>query len=831
MLGRLAKGVGGLAKGVAGVALGEARAALTAVANDESEVEALLQRISGSLLPEYRRQAMTQLKDLLVDNPKAQLALGNMGLPVLISVLRDERDDLELLRGALEALLAATSSSHGTGAGAGAAGGGAEAVGGGGLAEHNGLSAAEAHAAALNAELLARQRESVGLLLGLLEDEPVGVPDFYVRYHTVQLLTALLQHCAGRLQASGGGGPGEAVLATPMSVVRLTELLGERSEVIRNEALLLLAALTRPTGSPGGGGGGSEVQKIAAFEGAFDRISELLREEGGLDGGMVVQDCIELMNNLLMGNMANQRLFREMGHAANLPRLLAAAVPAAAGGGAPSRNASTPSSARASGMVGQFAQALGPIPFLSGGGGSGPFDGAADGLGADGEPSLELHNALSALAAAGSDALLGPPSLPPQKAANVLGLLETIRLLVGLLEPAALGALGDLVDGQHAATERLAAATVRPPPPGSDGEAAAPPPPAGDVPVLQAALRVALHAADGAERAAAEHVIACYCRGNPDGQAALAAAMGPPPQQPAAAPTAPSQIYGSAFGQELAVALLAGSGGSAAAMANGRGGGTGAGAGASAGLVLCVRATGVLQHVLCGSAAAKQRLLAAPLEGPGGPGGQPDFLMPRLVRQLTSALRPPCADPPLARLLVCSLLRLLLLWLHDCPPAVAALLDGAAHVPLLVDLVTGRQGLPEAAMAAAAGASPPTASTSGGGAASGDGVDPVVSGLAACVLGACILYGKSPPASAPTAAPLSELVLDVVLSRVGLAHFLFRLDDLRRSPAFAAAAAAGGTAAVAKPPAPRGGGAATPPQPAAAAGEGAAFLAAARCSI
>ena len=28
-------------------------------------------------------------------------------------------------------------------------------------------------------------------LLALLEDEPVGVNDFYVRYHTLQLLTAL----------------------------------------------------------------------------------------------------------------------------------------------------------------------------------------------------------------------------------------------------------------------------------------------------------------------------------------------------------------------------------------------------------------------------------------------------------------------------------------------------------------------------------------------------------------------------------------------------------------------------------------------------------------
>ena len=33
----------------------------------------------------------------------------------------------------------------------------------------------------------------------------VGVSDFYVRYHTVQLLTALLNHCPTKLQVRQGG--------------------------------------------------------------------------------------------------------------------------------------------------------------------------------------------------------------------------------------------------------------------------------------------------------------------------------------------------------------------------------------------------------------------------------------------------------------------------------------------------------------------------------------------------------------------------------------------------------------------------------------------------
>lgn len=54
--------------------------------------------------------------------------------------------------------------------------------------------------AAINAELLAKNEEVVPLLLAFLKDGPQAVSDFYVRYHTVQLLTALAAGGPYRLQ-------------------------------------------------------------------------------------------------------------------------------------------------------------------------------------------------------------------------------------------------------------------------------------------------------------------------------------------------------------------------------------------------------------------------------------------------------------------------------------------------------------------------------------------------------------------------------------------------------------------------------------------------------
>lgn len=55
----------------------------------------------------------------------------------------------------------------------------------------------------------------------------------------------------------------------------------------------------------------ANIQKILAFENAFDRLFDVIQEEGNADGGIVVQDCLNLMLTLLRNNISTQNFFKE----------------------------------------------------------------------------------------------------------------------------------------------------------------------------------------------------------------------------------------------------------------------------------------------------------------------------------------------------------------------------------------------------------------------------------------------------------------------------------------------------------------------------------------
>lgn len=69
------------------------------------------------------------------------------------------------------------------------------------------------------------------------------------------------------------------------------------------KALLLLYNLTKTNAT---------IQKIIAFESGFDKIMEIIEGEGSvLDGSVVIEDCLNLLLNLLQSNHSNQSFFKE----------------------------------------------------------------------------------------------------------------------------------------------------------------------------------------------------------------------------------------------------------------------------------------------------------------------------------------------------------------------------------------------------------------------------------------------------------------------------------------------------------------------------------------
>ncbi|KAF9283271.1 hypothetical protein BGZ68_005455 [Mortierella alpina] len=140
---------------------------------------------------------------------------------------------------------------------------------------------------------------NVAVLLDMLEEY-----DFYVRFHVVSLLSTLVLNNTTRLQ--------ECILTSPMGMSRLMALLDDRREIIRNEGLLLLISLTESN---------ADLQKIVAFENAFERLLAIIADEGAISGGIIVQDCLQLVQNLLRYNVSNQNYFRETSCIQRIPAL------------------------------------------------------------------------------------------------------------------------------------------------------------------------------------------------------------------------------------------------------------------------------------------------------------------------------------------------------------------------------------------------------------------------------------------------------------------------------------------------------------------------------
>ncbi|KAK2738337.1 hypothetical protein FQN57_007097 [Myotisia sp. PD_48] len=236
-------------------------------------INTLSSRLQSSTLLEDRRAAILGLRSFAKQYP-ASVASG--ALRSLISSLRNDVEDVDTTKVVLETLLMLFSP------------------------DENSPEASDELALWLADEFTQRQ-DNITAVLDLLDTN-----EFYPRLYCLQLISLISAARPERTQ--------ECILIAPFGISRIVGVLSDSREPARNEALILLIALTVSS---------AELQKVVAFENAFERIFSLIEAEGSLiHGSTLVEDCLSLLGNLLQLNPSNQSFFRETGCVRKLVLLL-----------------------------------------------------------------------------------------------------------------------------------------------------------------------------------------------------------------------------------------------------------------------------------------------------------------------------------------------------------------------------------------------------------------------------------------------------------------------------------------------------------------------------
>ncbi|KAI8805038.1 p115 like vesicle tethering protein [Cladochytrium replicatum] len=624
-------------------------------------IDRLCDRIINSTQLEDRRAGVLGLKGMARDWKKDA---GTKGLPALVNVLKTDRMDVDILKAVLDTLTTLCTSDK------------SDKPKPKSPQKAPIPQSEQTDYGLMFSEIYVKDPGNVTLLLDVLEDM-----DFYVRFNTIQLLMTLMTNLPVQLQ--------ESILTSPLGISRLIDLLDDRREIVRNEALLLLIALTQSN---------AEIQKIIAFENAFERLLAIVLEEGATDGGIIVQDCLQLIMNLLRYNVSNQNLFRETSCIQKLQLLLKSRI---------------------------MSDSPKPIEV----------------------PLTDESNIWT-----------------EQKVGNTIAVLELLRILVGLKNPStpvnqnvigqanilspiielglsvrvpakvrsqALFAAGDIMRG-HSASQDLfnkkviGARPASPSTPAMERQySRGKPPPvvskSPPQPAVMAVIHSALASKDFSVRAAAAYTFQCAVHNNADSQLAIASTLTPPPPDN---PNSQLEEKPESPGSLLIAALL----------------------GAESARVDPYRvwfAAVMLSHILRNNPHTQVIVLEHKFDEEGD--DEPISLLHKCMYASLMASREG-AD---IRVQI-GFISLVATWLYDCPRAVKEFLSEAANLQFLVEQINQTTG-----------------------------VDPIVQGLAAYVLGICYEFNDdSEPAF--TRASMKSLII----SRIGVDMFMSKIERLREAPQF-----------------------------------------------
>ena len=660
----------------------------------QSKGAQLLERLENSTQLEDRREALTEFNELSAAEP---VRLIEKGMAVLVQLLREE--DTQLTRDVLETLSNLMDPEMPRDV----------------PAETGEIKAMHNASAFLSSD---------GHLLEVLNSSEDN--DLYVRFHAVQLVMKLLMRARRQTQ--------EHVLNQPATVGRVLSLAEDQREIVRNEVLLLLARL---------GEGSAGLQNILAFQGAFERLLDIVESEGKEEGGLgsvIVHDCLRIVSTLLARNASSCRFFRESGCLQRVPSLLV--LPA-------SHNKGHATSATlACELIGcLLAAGSDTHDETKGNGDQGSANGIEGSPGKKGKLTEELSEDITSTQA----------SLLKLRVLPLLIFLSTDAATA--TDPAlrlqALGTMAELIRGHpSAAAELLEVRVTR----RSSGELVS-------EPFLLRILYTGVRSSSAALRGTTVHLFRCLFHGNSATQLAAAAYLVGPMSAGASAAlpgdtasaTDPAPEHDHAYMSVALNTLL--SIGDAAKERRGDDDASGSSVWV---------ASGVLAAMLHANSDVKRMVSRLPVS-PRGSGDSSDsiapagsLLMPSIVRQVLSLLGDSSAYEG-TPLLLLSLLQLLLTWLTGSAEATMAFSAPMATVPSLLDAFgTNRAAASE--------------------------FDVHVRGHVAGLLGACLaLRDGAAGESGHEASGRSSTVVKLLKQRIGLEAFGDACDALVSSKPFGAA--------------------------------------------
>ncbi|KAB2614004.1 golgin candidate 6-like [Pyrus ussuriensis x Pyrus communis] len=245
-------------------------------------------------------------------------------------------------------------------------------------------------------------------------------------------------------------------------------------------------------------------------------------------------------------------------------------------------------------------------------------------------------------------------------------------------------------------------------------------------PALNSILRIILRTSSIQEFVAADYVFKSFCENNADGQTMLASTLIPQPHSMIHAPVEEdvNMSFGSMLLQGLNFSEKDGD------------------------LETCCRAASVLSHVMKDNLQCKERVLRIELEAPTPSLGAPEPLMHRVVKYLAVASSMQNKDGKSSgnSYVQPVILKLLVTWLADCPSAVNCFLDSRPHITYLLELVSNSIATV------------------------------YIKGLAAVLLGECVIYNKSVESEKD-----AFTIVDSISQKVGLTSYFLKFDEMQKS--------------------------------------------------